>query len=141
MGKGLSAPADVPSTPPGEGSIPHLQGPGQHLELERGALAKIGQILAAITGLVIFVIGIIAVIAAETLPYVEEFPSPVEVDLFYRGIISLLLGLVIILFEFDKIVITNHIVRGLIYIVMILIEPMGLLLIIAAICYLIAGIT
>ncbi len=111
-------------------------------KVQRNTAAMIGWIVALIAAILLIAAGVVLIAdALADVPLLKDMPDTTGLDRVPAGVIAILAGIAILVLEFDKIVLKEHLIRGVLYIVVGLIAFSGLLLIVSGICYLIAAYT
>ncbi|MFX1513084.1 MAG: hypothetical protein ACFFCQ_10900 [Promethearchaeota archaeon] len=111
--------------------------------VRRNTLATLGQIVAFIAGLFVIIAGVAMILEMlGDIPLLEDYPTTLdaaeEANRIAMGILAIVVGLIIIYLELDRIEIEAHLIRGIIYIVLGFVAFGGLLIIIAGILYILA---
>jgi uncharacterized membrane protein len=109
--------------------------------VDRNTAAVIGRIISAIAGILAIISGISFILDESLLEDVEAYSvsGNLGLDAIVVAIIAILVGVLVLAFELDRIVVRQHLVRGILYVVLFLFAPgAGLILLIGAICYIVA---
>ncbi|MFX0205145.1 MAG: hypothetical protein ACFFDT_04105 [Candidatus Hodarchaeota archaeon] len=120
-------------------------------KVRRNTAAIIGQIIAVIGGLLILLgalnmfldLGEVPLAESGDHIYFSERDLEDDINTLIVLIIAILIVILILGLELDRIVLQQHIVRGILYVVMFLVGgiPAGILILIAGICYIVAEFT
>ncbi|MHA2500121.1 MAG: hypothetical protein ACXAEL_11195 [Candidatus Hodarchaeales archaeon] len=109
--------------------------------VDRNTAAVIGRIISVIGGILAILAGIGLILKEQFVEDVAEFSvgGGLGLDSVVMGIIAILVGILVLVLELDRIVVRQHLVRGILYVVLALFAPGGgLILLIGAICYIVA---
>ncbi|MFX0113158.1 MAG: hypothetical protein ACFFB3_01285 [Candidatus Hodarchaeota archaeon] len=109
--------------------------------VDRNTAAVIGRIVSVIAGILAILSGIGLIFKMDLVEDVSEYSigGALDVDFLVLGILAILVGIVVLILELDMIVIAQHIVRGILYVILAFFAPGGgLILLIGGIVYIIA---
>ncbi|MFQ5976598.1 MAG: hypothetical protein ACE5OZ_00535 [Candidatus Heimdallarchaeota archaeon] len=109
--------------------------------VDRNTAAVIGRIVSVIGGILAILSGIGLILKMEDIEKIaENSPSgELGLDFIVMGIVAILVGIFVLVLELDRIVVKQHLVRGILYIVLFLFAPgAGWILLIGGIIYIVA---
>lgn len=112
--------------------------------VDRNTAAIIGRLISVIAAILVIVAGIVLIIDLADAPLIAdvgEYSLTGGLNALAAGAIAIIIGIVVLGLELDRIMLRSHIVRGILYIILALVAAGGLLLIIGGICYIIAEFT
>lgn len=115
--------------------------------VKRNTWATVGRILALI-GALLVIIGAVFLLLDKAFDFAAGVGTDPLISVGsgdtakYIGlIIAVIVAVIILLLELDKWVLTSHLARGILYVVLFLVAPAGLLILLAGIFYIIAEFT
>jgi hypothetical protein len=109
--------------------------------VDRNTAAVIGRIVSVIAGILAILSGVGIFLEISFVEDLSEYSvgGALKADAIVLAILAILVGIVVLILELDQIVIGQHIVRGILYIILGFFAPGGgLILIIGGIIYIIA---
>lgn len=114
-------------------------------KVKRNAWATVGRILALLAAILV-IYGAVMLVLGETFEFFSSVGNEPLLAV-SRGndagrwlslVIAVIVAILILLLEIDKWVLTSHAARGILYVVLFLFAPAGILVLIAGIFYIVA---
>ncbi len=114
-------------------------------KVKRNAWATVGRILALLAAILILY-GAVMLVLGETFEFFAAVGNePVvalnqgkDVSKWVSLVIAIVVAILVLFLELDKWVLTSHAARGVLYVVLFLFAPAGILILIAGILYIVA---